>query len=128
MGVAVDADQGLIVPVIRDVNGLDLLTLARRTREVVDRARGNNLAPEDIAGGTFTDTSLGALGVDFFTPIINPPQVAIIGIGRVTERKTMYLNLSFDHQVVDGAPAARFLQSIKRYLELPVALVAQIDK
>ncbi|MBV8717072.1 MAG: 2-oxo acid dehydrogenase subunit E2 [Chloroflexi bacterium] len=128
MGVAVDTEDGLLVPVVRDVNGMDLLTLAWRTREAVDRARTNNVMPEDVNGGTFTVTSLGALGVDFFTPIINPPQVAILGIGRITERKTMYLSLSFDHQVVDGAPAARFLQSIKRYLELPVALVAQIDR
>jgi pyruvate dehydrogenase E2 component (dihydrolipoyllysine-residue acetyltransferase) len=128
MGVAVDADEGLIVPVVRNAHALDLLALSAQTREVIVRAQQKELRPEDIAGGTFTVTSLGALGVDFFTPIINPPQVAIIGIGRVTDRKTMYLNLSFDHQVVDGAPAARFLQSIKRYLELPVALVAQIDK
>jgi len=79
-------------------------------------------------------TSMGALGVDFFTPIINPPQVAILGIGRIftklvlsagqlEERQCLYLNLSFDHQAVDGAPAARFLQSVKRYLELPAALL-----
>jgi pyruvate dehydrogenase E2 component (dihydrolipoyllysine-residue acetyltransferase) len=128
MGVAVDATDGLIVPVVRGAHALDLLALAQQTREVVARAQRSEVRPEDINGGTFTVTSLGALGVDFFTPIINPPQVAIIGIGRVTDRKTMYLNLSFDHQVVDGAPAARFLQSIKRYLELPVALVAQIDQ
>jgi pyruvate dehydrogenase E2 component (dihydrolipoamide acetyltransferase) len=91
---------------------------------------------DDVRGGTFTVTSLGPLGVDFFTPILNPPQVAILGIGRVfsklvlqsgsvEERQMLMLNLSFDHQAVDGAPAARFLQTVKRYLELPAALVVQ---
>jgi pyruvate dehydrogenase E2 component (dihydrolipoamide acetyltransferase) len=82
-----------------------------------------------VGNGTFTVTSLGALGVDFFTPILNPPQVAILGIGRVFSRaegrQSMYLNLSFDHQVIDGAPAARFLQTVKRYLELPAALMIE---
>jgi pyruvate dehydrogenase E2 component (dihydrolipoamide acetyltransferase) len=139
MGVAVDAEEGLIVPVVRGAHDLDLLALARRTRDAVDRGRGNALRPEDVQGGTFTVTSLGPLGVDFFTPIVNPPQVAILGVGRVftkvvlnggraTERQSMYLNLSFDHQVVDGAPAARFLQSVKRFLELPAALVVETGR
>ena len=128
MGVAVDTEEGLIVPIVRHADALELLALAQRTREVVERARRNEVAPDELQGGTFTVTSLGALGVDFFTPIINPPQVAIIGIGRVTPRQSMYLNLSFDHQVVDGAPAARFLQSVKRYLELPAALVVQTNR
>jgi pyruvate dehydrogenase E2 component (dihydrolipoamide acetyltransferase) len=139
MGVAVDADEGLIVPVVHAAHALDLLALAQQTREVVNRARTNQLTPEDVRGGTFTVTSLGPLGVDFFTPIINPPQVAILGVGRIftkvaledgraTERQSLYLNLSFDHQVVDGAPAARYLQSVKRFLELPVALVVEASR
>jgi pyruvate dehydrogenase E2 component (dihydrolipoamide acetyltransferase) len=139
MGVAVDTDDGLIVPVVHAASSLDLLALAQRTREVVERARKNQLTPGEVQGGTFTVTSLGPLGVDFFTPIINPPQVAILGVGRVfdklvmseglvRERQSMYLNLSFDHQVVDGAPAARFLQSVIRFLELPAALVVETSR
>jgi pyruvate dehydrogenase E2 component (dihydrolipoamide acetyltransferase) len=136
VGIAVDADDGLIVPVVRDAHLLDLVTLAGRSRALSSRARNNTLKPDELQGGTFTVTSLGPLGVDFFTPILNPPQVAILGIGRVftklalqsgklAERQMLYLNLSFDHQAVDGAPAARFLQTIKHYLELPAALVVQ---
>jgi pyruvate dehydrogenase E2 component (dihydrolipoamide acetyltransferase) len=134
VGIAVDADDGLIVPVLHDAQTLALLTLAERTRELIHRTRDNALSPDDVQGGTFTVTSLGPHGVDFFTPILNPPQVAILGIGRVYsklvltagqvgERQSMYLNFSFDHQAVDGAPAARFLQNVKRMLELPAALM-----
>jgi pyruvate dehydrogenase E2 component (dihydrolipoamide acetyltransferase) len=138
IGLAVDADEGLVVPVIRDAHELGLLSLASRTRDAAALGRGNALGADDVRGGTFTITSLGALGVDFFTPILNPPQVAILGIGRifpklrlqhgtVEERQMLYLNLSFDHQAVDGAPAARFLQSVKRFLELPAALLLESD-
>ena len=134
MGLAVDAEEGLIVPVVRDAHTLDLPSLSERTKDLSGRARADRLGVEEASGGTFTVTSLGALGVDFFTPILNPPQVAILGVGRVFSRLVMggaqvmeghfmYLNLSFDHQAVDGAPAARFLQSIKRFLELPAALL-----
>jgi pyruvate dehydrogenase E2 component (dihydrolipoamide acetyltransferase) len=139
VGLAVDADEGLIVPVIRDAHRLELLDLASRTRDVAARARGGDLEVDDLQGATFTVTSLGPLGVDFFTPILNPPQVAILGIGRifakltlqnarVEERQVLYLNLSFDHQAVDGAPAARFLQSVKRLLELPAGLVVETGR
>ncbi|HEY2595937.1 MAG TPA: dihydrolipoamide acetyltransferase family protein [Chloroflexota bacterium] len=139
VGLAVDADEGLIVPVIRDAHQLDLLGLTSRTRDVAARARGNGLDLDDLRDGTFTVTSLGPLGVDFFTPILNPPQVAILGIGRiftkltlqnarVEERQMLYLNLSFDHQAVDGAPAARFLQTVKRLLELPAGLVVETGR
>ncbi|MBV9578829.1 MAG: 2-oxo acid dehydrogenase subunit E2 [Chloroflexi bacterium] len=138
IGLAVDADDGLLVPVLKDAHLLDLADLPGRTRDLAARARGNALHAEDVRGGTFTITSLGPLGVDFFTPILNPPQVAILGIGRVftklvlergtvEERQMLYLNLSFDHQAVDGAPAARFLQAVKRILELPAALVVRAD-
>jgi len=132
--LAVDAAVGLIVPVIRDADALDVSEIAERTKELSRRAREDRLGVDDLSGGTFTVTSLGPLGVDFFTPILNPPQVGILGVGRVFDRlvmhtgqvvgrQFMYLNLSFDHQAVDGAPAARFLQSVKRFLELPAALV-----
>ncbi len=136
IGLAVDADDGLIVPVVRHAERLTLAALAEETRRLAARARDNQLQLDELHGATFTVTSLGALGVDFFTPIVNAPQVAIIGIGRLfsklvledgkpVERQALYLNLSFDHQVVDGAPAARFLQTVKRHLELPASLILQ---
>jgi pyruvate dehydrogenase E2 component (dihydrolipoamide acetyltransferase) len=136
IGLAVDADDGLIVPVVRNAHELQLVALAERARELAQRARRNQLTPDELQGGSFTVTSLGPLGIDFFTPILNPPQVGILGIGRifaklvlvngqVSERHAMYLNLSFDHQAVDGAPAARFLQSVKHFLELPAALAVE---
>jgi pyruvate dehydrogenase E2 component (dihydrolipoamide acetyltransferase) len=134
VGLAVDAPEGLIVPVLRGADRLSLRDLAQRAAAVAEQARANRLGPDDLHGGTFTVTTLGALGIDFFTPIVNPPQVAIIGIGRVfpqlalvngqvEQRQAMYLNLSFDHRAVDGAPAARFLNRVKELLELPVALL-----
>ena len=130
LGLAVDADDGLIVPVIHAAHALSLRELAARASALAEAARTNELTLEQLQGGTFTVTTLGSLGVDFFTPIVNPPQVAILGIGRVfskwvrdDERLAMYLNLSFDHRAIDGAPAARFLQTVKRYLELPASLI-----
>jgi pyruvate dehydrogenase E2 component (dihydrolipoamide acetyltransferase) len=134
VGLAVDAPEGLIVPVLRGADGLGLRELAQRTAATAEQARANRLGPDAFHGGTFTVTTLGALGIDFFTPIVNPPQVAIIGIGRVfaqlalvngqvTEQQAMYLNLSFDHRAVDGAPASRFLNRVKELLELPVGLL-----
>jgi pyruvate dehydrogenase E2 component (dihydrolipoamide acetyltransferase) len=83
VGLAVDAPEGLIVPVLRGADGLALRDLARQSAALAERARANRLTAEELHGGTFTVTSLGALGIDFFTPIVNPPQVAILGIGRV---------------------------------------------
>jgi pyruvate dehydrogenase E2 component (dihydrolipoamide acetyltransferase) len=123
------------VPVVHGAQALSLRQLAAATTRLASKAREDTLGLAELQGGTFTVTTLGQLGVDFFTPIVNPPQVAILGIGRVfdklvmvdgevTQRSAMYLNLSFDHRVIDGAPAARFLNSVKRLLEVPVALVA----
>jgi pyruvate dehydrogenase E2 component (dihydrolipoamide acetyltransferase) len=134
VGLAVDADEGLIVPVIRGAEALPVRDLSRRARELSTQAREGNVELQDLQGGTFTVTNLGHLGIDFFTPIVNPPQVGILGIGRVftklalhdgkvEERSALYLNLSFDHRAVDGAPAARFLGEVKRLLELPAALI-----
>jgi pyruvate dehydrogenase E2 component (dihydrolipoamide acetyltransferase) len=135
VGLAVDAPGGLIVPVVHGAHAMSLRQLAAATTGLANKAREDALTLPELQGGTFTVTTLGQLGVDFFTPIVNPPQVAILGIGRVfdklvmiegevAQRSAMYLNLSFDHRVIDGAPAARFLNSVKRLLELPVALVA----
>lgn len=135
IGFAVALAEGLITPVIRDADTKSLLELASEGRELAAKTREGRAKPEDVTGGTFTITNLGAYEIDAFTPIINPPQVAILGVGRVTEKpiieggqvvkgSMMYLSLTFDHRVVDGAPAAEFLQTVKRRLEDPWWMVA----
>ncbi len=130
IGVAVALDEGLITPVIKDADTKTLSQLAREGRELAAKTRGGTAKPEDVTGGTFTITNLGAYEIDAFTPIINPPQVGILGLGRVVEKPVivdgqvakgamMYLSLTFDHRIVDGAPAAEFLQKVKGYLEDP---------
>jgi len=134
VGVAVDADEGLIVPVIRGADRLILKEVARQLAELSERVRGGSLRVEDVAEGTFTVTSLEALEVDVFTPIINPPQAAILGIGRVKDiaafegtqvvrRQAVTLSLTFDHRLLDGAPAARFLGRVCELLERPYVLI-----
>lgn len=133
IGIAVDHPDGLLVPVIRDVLDLSVGAVARRRAAVVQGARGGTLTPDQLAGGTFTITNLGAYDIDGFTPIINPPQAAILGMGRIVEKPAVYqgqvcvrsmmtLSLSFDHRIVDGAPAAAFLQTTKRLGEQPALL------
>lgn len=128
IGVAVATEKGLVVPVIRNADKKSLTQVASILKELVKRAREGKLAKEDITGGTFTITNLGMYGVEVFIPIINPPEAAILGVGRVAEKpivvnkelKTtpiMYLSLSYDHRILDGAPAASFLQRVKQLLE-----------
>jgi len=128
IGFAVALDDGLVVPVVRHAGGLNLYELARQTRELVDKAHNKKLTPADYEGGTFTISNLGMFGVDSFTAIINPPQCAILAVGRVAPRvvaddegiairQMMTITLSADHRVADGAIGARFLQSVKTYLE-----------
>ncbi|MBM4011152.1 MAG: 2-oxo acid dehydrogenase subunit E2 [Planctomycetes bacterium] len=125
IGLAVDAADGLVVPVVRDVAAAPLVEVARQTRSLVARARTGQLVAADMQGGVFTLTSLGALGVEFFTPVINYPQGAILGVGTVRMQPVpaagepgfrlqpqLPLSLTFDHRVVDGAPAARFLADL----------------
>ncbi|OWK41947.1 dihydrolipoamide acetyltransferase family protein [Fimbriiglobus ruber] len=130
IGVAVDVDSGLVVPVVRDVPKLGLREVAAQSRELIDRARGSRLTTRDMQGGCFTITNLGAYGIDTFTPIINPPECAILGVGRIDRkpvvqddkivaRDQIALSLTFDHRIVDGAPAARFLQTICQLIENP---------
>lgn len=130
MGIAVDTERGLIVPVIRDVDRLTLRGIAGALRGIADRIRSNRFAIEDLRGGTFTITNVGALGGTFSTPIINHPEVAILGLGRsrkvpvvrdgqLAEVLSLPLNLSFDHRVTDGANAARFTREIISFLEMP---------
>jgi len=135
IGVAVSLPEGLITPVIRNADQKTLAQIAGEARDLASKTREGRARPDDVTGGTFTISNLGAYEVDAFTPIINPPQVAILGIGRVVEKPvilhgeiikgaTMYLSLTFDHRVVDGAPAAEFLQKLKGYLEDPWWMVA----
>jgi pyruvate dehydrogenase E2 component (dihydrolipoamide acetyltransferase) len=128
LGMAVALEEGLVVPVIRHADRLSLNELAAQSRKLVDRAQSKKLFPLDYEGGTFTVSNLGMLGVDSFTAIINPPQCAILAVGRVAPRVVaedgMYAikpvvtaTLSVDHRVADGAVAARFLKQVKENLE-----------
>jgi pyruvate dehydrogenase E2 component (dihydrolipoamide acetyltransferase) len=133
LGIAVDTAKGLIVPVIRDAGDLNLAGLAKRIADVAERTRANKISPDELSGGTFTLTNTGSRGALFDTPIINQPQVGILGTGAVVKRAVVvedanlgelivprsmvYLALSYDHRIVDGADAARFLVSMKTRLE-----------
>ncbi|WP_455364418.1 dihydrolipoamide acetyltransferase family protein [[Eubacterium] cellulosolvens] len=128
IGVAVTASLGLVVPVVHNVGNLTLTEISKQTRELIEKARKGILSKEELSQGTFTITNLGMFGIDLFTPIINPPETAILGVGsikerpfveegKITSRPTMFLSLSVDHRVVDGAPAAEFMQTLKKILE-----------
>ncbi len=130
IGIAVDTGIGLVVPVVRDANKKSLTEIALLTRKLIEKARSGNLALNEATGGSFTITNLGMFGVDQGTPIINPPEIAILGVGRIAEkpvvidgrveiRPMMNITLSFDHRVIDGALAARFLQNMKQKIENP---------
>jgi len=130
IGVAVDTEAGLLAPVVRDVPHKSLEEIARELEALVEKARARRLAPEEMQGGTFTLTNLGMYGVDAFTPIINAPQSAILGVGRIFSRPwvrngevvacpIVALSLTFDHRVVDGGPAARFLNTVREFVEQP---------
>jgi len=123
MGVAVALEDGLIVPVIRDAGGRSLAEIARDRVDLAAKAQAGTLTLDEIEGGTFTISNLGSFGADAFTPIVNPPQCAILGVGRIVDkpvavdglvevRPTLWLSLTFDHRIMDGAPAARFLQQL----------------
>lgn len=133
LGIAVDTERGLLVPVVRDAGDLNIGGLARKINELAERTRTNKLSPDELSGGTFTITNTGSRGALFDTPIINQPQVAILGTGAVVKRpvvitdstgsdviavrQMVYLALTYDHRLVDGADAARFLSAIKARLE-----------
>jgi pyruvate dehydrogenase E2 component (dihydrolipoamide acetyltransferase) len=134
IGVAVDTERGLLVPVVRDVPSLPLSAINAALAALVARALAGKSRPEDLEGGTFTITNLGMYDVDAFTPIVTPPQVAILGVGRIAPqvvphegqiaiRERVALSLSFDHRAVDGGPAARFLKRIKDLVERPYGLL-----
>jgi 2-oxoglutarate dehydrogenase E2 component (dihydrolipoamide succinyltransferase) len=132
LSIAVDTERGLLTPVIRDAGELDIAGLAKEIADLAERTRDNKLKPDELAGGTFTLTNTGSRGALFDTPVVFLPQVAILGTGVVTKkpvvvsdsgtdaiavRSTVYLALSYDHRIVDGADAARFLGAVKARLE-----------
>jgi len=128
VGVAVTTENGLVVPVIHNADKKTLEEIDAAVKELTEKARQGKLAREDLTGGTFTITNLGMYGVEFFIPIINPPEAAILAVGRVVEKPVvvdgkietksmMMLSLSYDHRIVDGAPAAEFLQKVKEKIE-----------
>ena len=130
IAVAVDTEAGLLVPVIRNVQAKSIQQIAEELYSLARRARARKLEPDNLQGGTFTVSNLGAFGIDAFTPIINLPQCAILGFGRIIAkpvvlneqilpRKVVTLNLTHDHRLVDGAPAARFLNTIRGFVEQP---------
>ena len=130
IALAVDTPSGLLAPVIRNADQLGLSQIAERSRTLSEQARAGTLAAEDLQGGTFTITNLGMFDIDSFTPIINLPQAAILGVGRIVQEpvvregrievgETMALSLTFDHRVIDGAPAARWLQRLNGLIRSP---------
>jgi pyruvate dehydrogenase E2 component (dihydrolipoamide acetyltransferase) len=130
IGIAVALADGLIVPIVRDADRLSLRQLAGEIRRLTELARGKELAPADVSGGTFSVTNLGALDIDAFTPIINPPETAILGVGRITEyytrngdraewRQGMVVSLTIDHRAIDGAPGAQFLRTLAALCAAP---------
>lgn len=120
LGIAVSLEDGLMVPVIQECGHKTLAEIAAAVRDLSTRARGGRLGMPDVLGGTFTISNLGAFGVDHFTPIVNPPQVAILGVGRI--RQTLTLSLTIDHRAVDGAQGGQFLSALATALEEPATL------
>ncbi len=133
LGIAVDTERGLIVPTIKDAGDLSIAGLARKIADAAERTRTNKISPDELSGATFSITNLGSNGALFDTPIINQPQVAILGVGAVVKRPVVvtdsqgsdsisvrsmaYLSLTYDHRIIDGADAGRFLTAVKQRLE-----------
>jgi pyruvate dehydrogenase E2 component (dihydrolipoamide acetyltransferase) len=137
VGVAVAIEEGLMVATIRQTDEKGLVQIARESRELASKVREGKASYDDVTGATFSITNLGTYEIDAFTPIINPPQIGILGVGRVVEkpavhngeiakRSMMFLSLTFDHRVIDGAPAAEFLRILKGHLEDPWWMVAPV--
>lgn len=135
VGVAVDLEDGLVTPVIEGVEDRSLAAIHERRQDLVTRVKAGEYTMSDFQGGTFTVTNLGPLGVDGFSPVINPPEVAILGLGAIQERarpdsdggvtfrRGLPLDLTFDHRVVDGADAARFLETLAGHLDEAMTFV-----
>ncbi|AMA72068.1 dihydrolipoamide acetyltransferase family protein [Aneurinibacillus thermoaerophilus] len=130
LGIAVALEKGLVVPVIRNAERCSVIELSQAMKSLSHKARNGQLSAEEMKGSTFTITNLGAYGVELFTPVLNPPEAGILGVGSIQDtpvyigdslerRRLLPLSLTFDHRVLDGAPAAEFLATVKRYLEQP---------
>ena len=120
IGIAVNTEKGLVVPVIKDVDKKSVLEISQELMDVSERARNKKLAPNELKGGTFTISNLGGIGGSFFTPIINPPEVAILGVSRTKEKNEkliLPLSLSYDHRVIDGAAGAAFVVAFSNVLK-----------
>jgi 2-oxoglutarate dehydrogenase complex dihydrolipoamide succinyltransferase (E2) component len=137
IGIATDTEQGLVVPVVKDVDAKDIFELAGEIEKLADKARRGQLSLDDVHGGTFTITNVGAIGGLFATPIVNVPEVAILGLHKITKRPvvrdgkvevrdTTYLSLSFDHRVVDGAYAARFTTRVVETIQDTKKLLSEV--
>lgn len=137
LGLAVALDDGLVVPVIRHVDQLSLVELSRARQAAIEKARAHRSSPEDLRGGGFTLSNFGSYGGDFETPILNPPQSAMLGIGRIADdvvahqgavaiRPMMWISMTFDHRLIDGAVAGRFRARLKALLEEPTRLLATL--
>jgi len=138
LGIVTNTEQGLVVPVIKDANHKSITQLAEEVAKLSERARAGQLTLDEIQGSTFTITNVGAIGGVFATPIINYPEVAILGVHKITKRPVVkdnqvvirdmtYFSVSFDHRVLDGAMAAEFMTTIKQYLEDPKLLLLETD-
>ena len=136
IGVAVDTDRGLLVPVIRDTDKKSIAQIAVELGEISAKARDKKLTLEDMSGATFTVSNLGGIGGEYFTPIVNWPEVAILGVarskvepvyrdGEFVPRTMLPLSLSYDHRIIDGADAARFVRGLKGVLEDPLLLALE---
>lgn len=128
LGIAVDTDRGLMVPTVKNANHMSLNELALNSKQVISEAQGGSISPDKLQGASFTVTNLGSMGIESFTPVLNPPQVGILGVCTITRRirsvggqdvsyPAMGLSLTFDHQAIDGAPAAKFLKALCNNLE-----------
>lgn len=138
LGIAVDTDRGLLVLVVRNAGEKSLRTFGTELAGMVERALAGRSLPDDLTGGTFTITNLGAFGIDAFTPVINPPEAAVLGVGRIQSkpvvegdeiviRQMLTLSLVFDHRLMDGAPAARFLERVTDLIREPEELLERGD-
>ncbi len=134
IGIAVALDDGLLVPVVRDADRMSLKEISRSTASLIEKAKTGTLMPDDYKGGTFTITNLGMYDIDEFTAIINPPEAAILAVGKITDtpvcvdgaveiRPLMTLTLTYDHRIIDGAPAAEFLQYVRELLQNPYFVI-----
>jgi pyruvate dehydrogenase E2 component (dihydrolipoamide acetyltransferase) len=135
VGFAVVSEDDLLVPVIRNADRLSIADISKSAKALIERARGGALTTREMSGGTFTISNLGMYDVDLFAPVINPPETALLGVGRIVPkpiivgenmaiRQMMTLTLVFDHRVIDGVLAARFLQRVKQLLEAPEKLAS----